>query len=649
MANTPRVRRLLVAAFGVALALAVVRLGPAPAAGGSGGPRLLYTSDWSGQSQIYVASAQGGAVRGQLTFAPGGAYDPVPSPDGRHVLYRTYEAVPGQPWYVAVETLWVIGADGTSPRQLWAGTPGHLGRIVWSPDSRRIAYQELDVLHVVKADGSGDRIVSAAGCLTPIWTRDSRRVSWSCEDGIPSPDGRWIARQQDHLSSGKPSQVIVRDTRRPYRPRLTRTGSWPTWSPDSRWLAYAGDDGIRILDPRTGRERVLTHDRGFALAWSPDGTRLAYLRGRGPASVDFAVPLTGDLRTVSLSGDPRVAVSATRPYGGTILSFAWTRQPKGLAYPPPAATDGLYTGEPVTLLAADGRRVAFATCAGVSVWDPPNRNSTDAFTAPEEGRCASFGEYHEIAKLALAGNRLAYTTAYGAPPAGGTTILWFVGTTILAPTLQHFRLDSGFQTCCAPFPSDVAGAGRLLVFSVPNVPTAEWEIRQAGPAGCPCPLLNAFQSPSGTEVQLDDVEENRVVVDRPDHIRILDAEGNQLLALPVPSPEAALAGNDLVVHVGSELRDYDATTGALEHTWRPPGLPPPALQWPLNVPRRVLQDAARGLAAYAIDGHIHLLRLTDGQDAVVAAGTLARFMDDGLVYADGARIHVVPYDRLPLS
>jgi len=34
---------------------------------------------------------------------------------------------------------------------------------------------------------------------------------------------------------------------------------------------------------------------------------------------------------------------------------------------------------------------------------------------------------------------------------------------------------------------------------------------------------------------------------------------------------------------------------------------------------------------------------------VVGAGTLARFMDAGLVYADGARLHVVPYDRLPLS
>jgi hypothetical protein len=45
---------------------------------------------------------------------------------------------------------------------------------------------------------------------------------------------------------------------------------------------------------------------------------------------------------------------------------------------------------------------------------------------------------------------------------------------------------------------------------------------------------------------------------------------------------------------------------------------------------------------------VHLLRLADGADRLVGPGTLARFMDAGLVYADGARIHLIPYDGLPL-
>ena len=38
----------------------------------------------------------------------------------------------------------------------------------------------------------------------------------------------------------------------------------------------------------------------------------------------------------------------------------------------------------------------------------------------------------------------------------------------------------------------------------------------------------------------------------------------------------------------------------------------------------------------------------DGADRVVAAGTAARFLDAGLVYADGPRLRLVPFEMLPL-
>jgi hypothetical protein len=45
---------------------------------------------------------------------------------------------------------------------------------------------------------------------------------------------------------------------------------------------------------------------------------------------------------------------------------------------------------------------------------------------------------------------------------------------------------------------------------------------------------------------------------------------------------------------------------------------------------------------------VHLLRLADGADAPVEPGAHARFMDMGLVYADGSRVQLVPYAALPL-
>lgn len=90
--------------------------------------------------------------------------------------------------------------------------------------------------------------------------------------------------------------------------------------------------------------------------------------------------------------------------------------------------------------------------------------------------------------------------------------------------------------------------------------------------------------------------------------------------------------------------------GTLQHTWPLPDVPSGA-QCQLrcrDAPRLVLQDVAGGLAAYVLDGKVHVLRLADGADAVVASGTLARFMDEGLVYTDGWRLHLVTFDRLPL-
>ncbi len=43
-----------------------------------------------------------------------------------------------------------------------------------------------------------------------------------------------------------------------------------------------------------------------------------------------------------------------------------------------------------------------------------------------------------------------------------------------------------------------------------------------------------------------------------------------------------------------------------------------------------------------------MLRLTDGNDATIATGSYARFMDAGLVNADGARLNLVPFNQLPL-
>jgi hypothetical protein len=107
------------------------------------------------------------------------------------------------------------------------------------------------------------------------------------------------------------------------------------------------------------------------------------------------------------------------------------------------------------------------------------------------------------------------------------------------------------------------------------------------------------------------------------------------------------------VVVRGQLRDYDATTGALTHAWPLPDVPSGGpcvgpFPSPCASIQLELDDASRGLATYVLDGQVHVLRLADGADKSVGRGTLARFMDAGLVYADGADLHLVPFAQLPL-
>src|SRR5947208_1956332 len=119
---------------------------------------------------------------------------------------------------------------------------------------------------------------------------------------------------------------------------------------------------------------------------------------------------------------------------------------------------------------------------------------------------------------------------------------------------------------------------------------------------------------------------------------------------------ADLMGNRVLLLVPAALRVYNANTGALVRTRPLPnvtsagacGMPP--------CPAAALQllDASRGLVAYTLAGKLHLLRLRDGRNRVVARATDARFGSAGLFYAYSApapwvsRIHFLAWAALPL-
>jgi hypothetical protein len=608
------------------------------------GLAILYTSSWDGSPEIFAADPAGKRPVEQVTFASGpGATDPLPSPDGRKLLFRYCDKSCG-----VSSALWLAAADGSGARIItsdccaWA--------VAWSPDSRRFAYLCCASfsatswrLHVVSADGSTDRVVnSSSNWGTIVWSPDGRHVhvaSSTEATPTPSPNGRWEAYFYDGSTPTMPTANLDNarievDDAKGSRVASLNGAWWPAWSPNSRLLAYATKNGISVLDPHTGTSRLLSHDIGSQLAWSPGGHLLAYVQG-----AQYATP--GGLRTVTLDGHVHVVAAENGPYGGPIFAYAWTRVPNDVSYRAPSPVSGLFTGWRVTALTADGGRVAYATCDGVFTWDATAAQAIQVVPTPYSNNCIGTTDW-EVPRIALAGDRLAYITAQG-----GSTTFWSAVGVSLATTAQPIVLASGSNTSGPPIP-EVAGSGGLLALATRDTGSSNllWHIQTVGPSGCPCQEILRFQQPllSDRYTHLDDVDSGRLVVNGGGLVRILGTDGTPLLTLSVETANAALSGDDFVVQSDNGLQDYSAATGTLLHTW------PLAASTQLcaHCAGSALQDVARGLAAYTVDGQLHLVRLSDGSDTIIGPADLARFADTGLVLAVGSRIQLIPYDELPL-
>jgi len=669
-------------------------------------PRILYSSDWSGTGQIYAVDPSRRGATGQLTFGrapacltgnPCGFAAASPSPDGRRVLLWDYVALGGR-------TLFVSRADGRARLRL--GSLGSYREAVWAPDSRRIAFTGTGGIHVVNAGGSGDRLVSGTRDRdhAPAWSPDGRslafisqysdsttnlvlvrgsgrRVLVTSASGFAwSPSGKWIA----YTTGPRPGlELVTPDASR--RRRLAGENvsrfSWSpsgrllafvsdglhvadvstrtvravssespsslAWSPDSRMLAITSKRGIELVDVTTRRSRVLSSDNaGEIWAWSPDGRLLAYFVQEGTSWNTVT-----DLRVVDRQGNARTVVSSGGEYGGVFAGFAWTRPPTGTRYKRPAprklagvSPDALIAPSPIQTLAADGGHVVYVASGHVFAWTPASGKLEQAEAqASLSPRCSSGPSYYDsrcVYSLAVAGDRVAFGII-----CCGMTRIWWLGGRTLGLTRSGFTLGEGSASNVGPrtnFVGDLAGSGSLLVFSSQDqkfrdpccgsgIVTTEQRILRVGPAGCPCPTI---ASTPGALTPFD-VDGGRIVAGGENETRLFDADGKLLLSIRASARAAALSGSDLVAHAGDELRRYDTGTGVLLRTWPVSG----GFQ---------LQDVARGLVAYVLDGQVHLLRLADGADATIGQGTLARFMDAGLVYADGARLHLRPFDRLPL-
>ena len=374
---------------------------------------------------------------------------------------------------------------------------------------------------------------------------------------------------------------------------------------------------------------------------------------------------------------------------GDVTSLQWARPPAGDGARTPERAEPLIRSganelrlrRPIDELVADGDRVALRVCGdvveswhvttGVRVellptWAPPPH--THYACESELGQLLE-NPCHYTRDLALSDLGLAFL--FGDGCAGR---FWDLDLQV-TPGVDLVKLawTDGWGGAGPRGLGWTRGSGNLLVFS--DLHTI-WRVRPPGfPGACPTmPWQSSGTAPGPCQRLTTEpgrwvpyaVDGSRIVAAGDDAVVLLDGDGHRLRSVTVHALAAALSGDELVVLTPGWIRDFNTDTGELEHSWPRPevasgGCADVDHWWDTDdclAPRVEGVDSARGLVAMAIDGRIHLIRLADGVDVVLAEGSVARFVSSGIVYASRARsndptypwrlIHV-PFEMLPLA
>ncbi len=136
-------------------------------------------------------------------------------------------------------SVWLVNADGSSPRRLRTGTVGAAWPS-WSPDGRRIAFSTSDApeqgsrIYVIDVDGTHRHLV--ANGVGPVWSPRGSTIAYRSSCGVV----RLVTPTGKDATHGATNGC----------PGIGPPG-WPVWSPDGRTIAIATDDGHGLYEVRS--------------------------------------------------------------------------------------------------------------------------------------------------------------------------------------------------------------------------------------------------------------------------------------------------------------------------------------------------------------------------------------------------------------
>lgn len=224
-------------------------------------------------ADIYSVAPDGTDLR-QITHSPQDDLEPSLSPDGQAVVYT-------QQLFAArcsgcAETLWSVPAGGGSPRPLTHHQDSDAApfdaNASWSPDGSQLAFQNSGAnvaprLLTMPAAGGAARDLHVRGAAFAIWTRQGIVVAnWA----VPQ-----LRIELVDPASGATRTLVQGGGADPDAVAESGQGRLAYLYHDKRGDALIGIVGSQAA-PLDLSALLPQHARVGGLAWSPDGTRLAF-------------------------------------------------------------------------------------------------------------------------------------------------------------------------------------------------------------------------------------------------------------------------------------------------------------------------------------------------------------------------------------